>query len=153
MKKMLFLGVFMAIAMITVGQVAVTTVSYDSLDVSSKKLFSQYGVANPYGELVKVKIDSIIGVFEITDIPKSRKMVSDSTGTKPEYSTQYMVIYVKDGKNKAFVTIDNPTVNGDSQSSIAGLLCGTGLRQGDDEFPESPVKENNKKDYLLNNEW
>ncbi len=81
----------------------VQEVSYDSLDVASQKLFSKFGVANPYGDVVKIESDSIIAIYKVNDIKKSRKMLTDSTGTHPEFTTQYMVLYVEKGETKAFV--------------------------------------------------
>ena len=153
MKKIVFLFVFAAMATVAVGQVIFTEVSYDSLDVTSRKLFSQYGVANPYGENVKIKTDSIVAVYKITGIPKSRKMVTDSSGNKtPEVRDQFMTIFEKDGQTQAFVSLDDPRLKGDTQSAISTFLSKEGLRQGDDEF-DSLIRKTTQTDYPLSLEW
>ncbi len=141
--KELILSLMVALfATVSFGQ-TVETISYDSLDVASQKLFSKYGVANPYGEVIKIEMDSVVAIYEITDIKKSRKMVADSTGAKsPEFTTQYMTIYVKGGEMKAFVGLNNPTtLAANAGVSIATFFQNTGDKQGDDEFPEAPKTE------------
>ncbi len=154
MKKITLFLVFAAIAAVSWGQtVNFTEVSYDSLDVASQKLFSKYGSIHPYGETIKIDADSIIMVYKVTGIPKSRKMVVDSTGTKkPEYPDQFMTIYNKNGQNQAMVSLDDPRINGDDSASISALLSQTGLRQGDDEF-DPPFEETKQQNYLLREEW
>jgi len=154
MKKIVFLLVFfVAIAAVSFGQVSFTEVSYDSLDVKSKELFSKYGSLNPYGDNVKPQHDSILAVYKINGIPKSKKMVKDSTGQMvPEQKDQFMTVYLLNGQPMAFVSLDDPRTNGNDHASISALLSQTGLRQGDDEF-ESPIKETTQKNYLLREEW
>lgn len=154
MKKIALFLVFAAIAAVSWGQtVNFTEVSYDSLDVASQELFSKYGSIHPYGETIKIEADSIIAIYKIVGIPKSRRMVADSTGTKkPEYPDQFMTIYNKNGQNQAMVSLDDPRTNGDDSASISALLSQTGLRQGDDEF-SSPIKETKQKNYQLREEW
>lgn len=155
MKKFMLSLIFAAIAAVSFGQ-TVETISYDSLDVASQKLFSKYGVANPYGEIIKFEADSIVAIYEITDIKKSRKMVADSTGAKaPEFTTQYMTIYVKAGEMKAFVSLENPTTLATAAGvSIATYLQDTGLKQGDDEFPEALKTETTPApSYTISSEW
>ncbi|MCK9466727.1 MAG: hypothetical protein M0P94_00120 [Candidatus Absconditabacterales bacterium] len=152
MKK-LFFFIFAAMAASGFSQVTFIEIKYDSLDVTSRKLFSQYGVANPYGETIKIEADSVIAIYKITDIKKSRKMVVDSTGTKaPEYVDQFMTIFEKDGQIQAFVSLDDPMRDGGSQSAISTLLSQEGLKQGDDEF-DSPKKIQAQTDYPLSSEW
>jgi hypothetical protein len=153
MKKLIMSFALVAIAAVSFGQTS-STISYDSLDVASQKLFSKYGVANPYGEIIKFEADSIVAIYEITDIKKSRKMVADSVGVKsPEFSTQYMTIYLKDGEMKAFVSLENPTTLAKTAGvSVAAYFQNTGLRQGDDEFGV-PTKPSTQSPYLINPEW
>lgn len=150
---MMIIVALFATTMFVNAQVSVVEIAYDSLNNESQKLFSQYGIANPYGKVVKTESDSIIAIFKVTNIPASRKMVKDSAGvSKPEFPTQYMVIYIKDGKKKGFVTTDNPTVNGDDAASIAALMSDTGLKQGDDDdFENSTVT--NQTEYGLSEQW
>jgi len=132
MKKLFFTLVFAAIAAVSFSQVAFTEVAFDSLDATSKKLFSKYGVANPYGDMVKIEADSVIAIYKITGIKKSRKMVTDSAGVKtPEAPDQFMTVYMKNGETLAFVSIDDPRSNGADAASISALMSGTGLGQGD----------------------
>jgi hypothetical protein len=153
MKKLFLSIIFAAIAAIGFGQVAFTEVAFDSLDVASKKLFSKYGVANPYGNVVKIKADSVTGIYKITGIKKSRKMIADSSGVKtPETPDQYMTIYMKNGKTMAFVSLDDPRVNGSDAATIAALMSGTGLKQGDDEFPDAPTTTP-APSYTISKEW
>lgn len=153
MKKIVFLIIVAMAAVSSFGQVSFVEICYDSLDVESKKLFSKYGSIHPYGETIKIESDSIIAIYKIIGIPKSRKMVVDSTGvTKPEYPDQFMTIYSKNGQNQAIVSLDDPRTNGDGSASISALLSQTGLRQGDDEF-DSPMKETTQKNYQLREEW
>ena len=155
MKKIALFLVFAAMAASCFGQVTVTftEIQYDSLDVTSKKLFSQYGVANPYGEVIKIETDSIIAVYKITGIKKSRKTIVDSSGIKtPEVRDQFMTVYTKDGKTKAFVSLDDPTKDGNDSKTISTLLSLEGLKQGDDEF-DSPGKKSTQKNYPLSSEW
>ena len=153
MKKAIFLFVFFAaIAASGFGQEFIE-ISYDSLDISSRKLFSQYGVANPYGKTIKIEADSILAVYKITRIPKSRKMIADSAGVKvPEVRDQFMTIFEKDGQTQAFVSLDDPRLKGDTQVDISTFLSQEGLRQGDDEF-DSPKKIQAQTDYPLSSEW
>ena len=155
MKKIVLFVFFAAIAAVSWGQTTVsfTEVSYDSLDVASQKLFSKYGSIHPYGETIKIEADSIIAIYKIVGIPKSRRMVADSTGTKkPECPDQFMTIYNKNGQNQAMVSLDDPREKGDTHSAISTFLTTEGVRQGDDEF-SSPIKETTQKNYLLREEW
>lgn len=153
MKKLFVFFVFAAIAAVSFGQVAFTEVAFDSLDVASQKLFSQYGVVNPYGETIKVESDSIVAIFKITGIKKSRKMVADTAGVKtPEAPDQFMTIYIKGGKTMAFVSLDDPTINGNDAATISALMGGTGLKQGDDEF-DTPKKVSTQEPYLIHPDW
>jgi hypothetical protein len=155
MKKIVFLLALVAFAAVSFGQsVNCYEVPYDSLDIESKKLFSKYGSRHPYGETIKIEADSIIAIYKIVGIPKSRRMVADSTGvTKPEYPDQFLILYKKGGKNHAIVSLDDPCKNNNDQASISALLSQTGVRQGDDEFPESAPTRNSQKNYLLRKEW
>ncbi len=155
MKKIVLLLFFAAIAAVSWSQTTVsfTEVSYDSLDVKSKELFSKYGSLNPYGDNVKPQHDSILAVYKINGIPKSKKMVKDSTGQMvPEQKDQFMTVYLLNGQPMAFVSLDDPRTNGNDHASISALLSQTGLRQGDDEF-DSPMKETTQQNYLLREEW
>lgn len=153
MKKLVLFVFFAAIAAVSFGQVSFVEIRYDSLDVESKKLFSKYGSTNPYGETIKIESDSIIAIYKITGIPKSRKMIVDSAGTKkPECPDQFMTIFFKGEKTQAMVSLDDPREKGDTHSAISTFLTTEGVRQGDDEF-ESLVKETKQKNYLLREEW
>jgi hypothetical protein len=151
--KNLFLSLVVALfATVSFGQFQ--TISYDSLDVTSQKLFSKYGVANPYGEVIKFEADSIVAIYEITNIKKSRKMVEDSAGVKsPEFSTQYMTIYLKNGEIKAFVGLNNPTtLAANAGVSIATYFQNTGDKQGDDEF-SAPTVTTTTQSYKIPSGW
>ena len=132
---------------------SVEEVAYDSLDATSQKLFSTYGVANPYGELIEfdgIEDADIVGVYRVTDIKKSRKMVTDTTvtpnTTNPEFSTQYMLLYKNsDGNVVAVVTVDDPTINGEDAASISALMNDSGLKQGDDDFGTTIYNDNSTK--------
>ena len=153
MKKIILSLVFAAIAAVSFGQVAFTEIAFDSLDVASQKLFSKYGVANPYGNLVKIEVDSVIAIYKITGIKKSRKMVADSAGVKtPETPDQFMTIYTKNEETMAFVSLDDPRVNGSDATTISALMSGTGFKQGDDEFPV-PTATTTTKSYTISSEW
>ncbi len=156
MKKLFLSFIFAAIAAVSFSQVQYTEVAYDSLSIQEQEMFSKYGTTNPYGNLVKAETDSIVAIFKVTGIKKSRRMVADSAGVKsPEVSDQFMTIYTKNGETMAFVSLDDPTVNGNDAATIAALMSGTGLKQGDDEFPEVP--ENTSKsataNYTISSEW
>ena len=154
MKKIVFLfDFFAAMAASGFAQVVFSEISYDSLDISSRKLFAQYGALNPYGEVIKIEADSVIAIYKITGIKKSRKMIADSAGVKvPEVRDQFMTIFEKDGQIQAFVSLDDPMRDGGSQSAISTLLSQEGLKQGDDEF-DSPKKIQAQTDYPLSLEW
>ncbi len=114
------------------GQVSYQETTYDSLSAAGQKLFSDNGNKNSYGDVVKTKVDSVIMVIKVTGIKKSRKMVTDSTGSRPKLSEQFMIIYETAGKRLAFVSITDPRVNGNTSADIAALMSNTGLGQGDD---------------------
>ncbi len=136
---------------------SIEELSYDSLDVTSQKLFAKYGVANPYGadlDFEGIKDVDIVSVKRITDIPKSREMITDTTVTpnvtKPEFETQYMVLY-KNSKGDviAVVTTSDPTVDGEDAASIAALMNNSGLKQGDDEFGNFNTTHNDENQYEI----
>ncbi len=140
MKKLIISLVFAAIAAVSFGQVSYTEIAYDSLDAGSKEMFSEWGSKNPFGADIKPEADSIVAIFYITGIQKSREMVMDTVAGKkvPTHPNQYMTVYFKGGKPMAAVSTDDPRANGVDSASIIALMSSTGLKQGDDEFPEAP---------------
>lgn len=157
MKKIIiFIAVILIATVSSFGQIQ--SVPYDSLNVNTKALFAKYGGENIYGDVIKTEMDSVGQVYLVTGIKKSRKMVSDSTGTHPEHPDQYLISYWKDGELKAFISIENPEEKATNAGvSINTYMSQTGLKQGDDDFPEA--SSNSKSgvvtapNYTISSEW
>lgn len=136
MKKLILIAVLAVFtASFSFGQIAFQEVAYDSLSNVDKALFKKYGNAYTYGQKVKVQADSITMIVKVTGIKKSRKMIVDTvTNTKsPEFSEQFMIVYMKGNKTLAFVSSDDPRKWGTTSCSIAAAMSRSGLTQSDDK--------------------
>jgi hypothetical protein len=155
MKKLFFSFVFAAIAAVSFGQVSYTEIAYDSLSQADQEMFSKWGSKNPFGANIKPEADSVVAIFYITGIKKSREMVMDTVAGKkvPTHPNQYMTVYLKGGKPMAAVSTNDPRVNGSDSASIIALMSSTGLKQGDDEFPNAPSETTTAPSYTISSEW
>jgi len=155
MKKLFLSIIFVAIAAISFGQVAFTEIAYDSLDANSKEMFSIWGSKNPFGKNIKPQADSVVAIFYIKGIKKSHEMVMDTVANKkvPTHPNQYMTVYYKNGRPMAAVSLDDPRANGTDQASIIALMSGSGLKQGDDEFPSKTDETTPAPSYTISEEW
>lgn len=153
MKKLFLFLVFVVIAAVNFGQV-ISEFEYDSLSLSDQEMFSNYGNMHEYASQNAKEHDTILMIYKINNVPQSRNMVDDSTGSHPEFETQYMIVYQKDGKNLAYVTTEDPESTASNTGvSISAYMAGPGYRQGDDEFNVKPKKTSTQKSYTISSEW
>lgn len=155
MKKISFLLVFAAIAAVGFSQVTVNELDYNSLSQSDQEMFAEYGNMHEYASQNAKENDSILLIYKINNVPVSRNMITDSVGVeKPEFETQYMIVYQKDGNRLAYVTTEDPQATAIASGiSISAYMAGPGYKQGDDEFPEAPINKTTAPNYIISSEW
>ena len=138
---------------VSFGQVDSKTLDMDSINSTwtnvekvdwNKAVIDANGIYGKVEKFESIKSEHIVSVVEIINIKKSFEMVTDSTGTNPKYSTQWLVYHKTNGDVEPFLTYDDPFVNGDTSESIAKLMKTAGLHRGDDDETNTKHPNDNK---------
>ena len=150
MKKSIIILVAVLTASLGFGQITVTDIKAPEMAAIIKKQKIEVIKKDAYSKEVKfedLKFEDLKDVvYKVTDLTKSEKMVTDSTGTHPEATTQWFILFKKDGNVCGFWTPIDPFKTIESTKNALAIFMAAGITQGDDE--ETNLSHSNDSKYV-----